>query len=71
MCGFPAGHDDVNLPIVMGAKVKMEVKEDGATLAFDIGGKKKDVDTEKLTSKTALPKALLKMLSGKTFEIEK
>ena len=70
MCGFPAGHDDVNLPIVMGAKVKMEVKEDGATLAFDIDGKKKDVDTEKLTSKTALPKTLLKMLSGKSFAIE-
>jgi muramoyltetrapeptide carboxypeptidase len=70
MCGFPAGHDDVNLPIVMGAKVKMEVKEDGATLAFDIGGKKKSIDTEKITPQTTLSKVLLKILSGKSFAIE-
>lgn len=70
MCGFPAGHDDVNLPLVMGAKVKMEVKEDGATLAFDIDGKKKNIDTEKITPQTTLSKVLLKILSGKSFAIE-
>ena len=48
----------------------MEVKEDGATLAFDIGGTSKEVDTEKLTPKEALSKSLLKMLSGKSFAIE-
>ena len=70
MCGLPAGHDDVNLPLVMGAKVKMEVKEDGATLDFDIDGKKKSIDTEKITPQTTLSKVLLKMLSGKSFAIE-
>ena len=70
MCGFPAGHDDVNLPIVMGAEVQMKVTDDGAMLAFDIGGTRKEVDTEKLTPKEALSKALLKMLAGKIFEIE-
>ena len=70
MCGVPAGHDDVNLPLVMGAKVKMEVKEDGATLDFDIDGKKKSIDTEKITPQTTLSKVLLKMLSGKSFAIE-
>ena len=70
MCGFPAGHDDVNLPIVMGAEVQMKVADDGAMLAFDIGGTRKEVDTEKLTPKEALSKALLKMLAGKIFEIE-
>ena len=70
MCGFPAGHDDVNLPLVMGAKVKMDVSDNGATLAFDIGGEKKEVDTDKHTNKTVLSKAIRLMLSGKIFNIE-
>ena len=70
LCGFPAGHDDVNLPIVMGAKVKIDVGDDGSTLAFNIDGDKKTIDTDKLTEKTSLSKALLKMLAGKIFKIE-
>ena len=70
MCGFPAGHDDVNLPIVMGAKVKMDVTDNGATLAFDMDGEKKTIETEKLTNKPALSKVLLKMLAGKIFTIK-
>ncbi|MBO4263673.1 MAG: LD-carboxypeptidase [Bacteroidales bacterium] len=38
LCGFPAGHTDVNLPLVMGASVTLDVREDGATLAFDVPG---------------------------------
>ena len=34
LCGFPAGHGDVNLPLIMGADVALEVRPDGATLAF-------------------------------------
>ncbi len=30
--GFPAGHDDVNYPLLMGAKLKLEVREDGYTM---------------------------------------
>lgn len=69
LCGFPAGHDDVNVPIVMGAKVKMDVTDNGATLAFDIDGEKKDVDTDKLLNKPSLAKSLRLMLSGKLFSI--
>jgi muramoyltetrapeptide carboxypeptidase len=54
----------------MGAKVKMDVNSKGATLTFDIDAKKKEVDTGKLTPKVTSSKALLKMLSGKTFAIE-
>jgi len=36
------------VPLVMGAKVKMDVNSDGATITFDINGEKKTVDTEKL-----------------------
>ena len=70
ICGFPAGHDDVNLPIVMGAKVKMDVTNDGATVFFDIKGEKKTIDTDKLVNKPQLSKALLKMYAGKTFDVE-
>jgi muramoyltetrapeptide carboxypeptidase len=69
LCGFPAGHDDVNVPIVMGAKVKMDVTDNGATLAFDIDGEKKDVDTDKLLNKPSLAKSLRLILSGKLFSI--
>ena len=69
LCGFPAGHDDVNVPIVMGARVKMDVTDNGATLAFDIDGEKKDVDTDKLLNKPSLAKSLRLILSGKLFSI--
>ncbi len=43
LCGFPAGHEKLNLPLVMGAPVTMEVRGDGATLTFDISGEQKVV----------------------------
>ena len=60
----------MNLPIVMGAKVNMEVTDKGATLSFNIKGKEKNVETDKLTPITKLSKALLKMFAGKTFDVE-
>ena len=47
LCGFPAGHDKVNLPLVMGARATMEVRSDGATLIFNIPGKQHIVDISK------------------------
>lgn len=44
MCGFPAGHDAVNLPLVMGATAVMDVRGDGASLSFDIPGRQTPVD---------------------------
>lgn len=38
LCGFPGGHGDVNLPLMMGAPVTLDVRSDGATLQFDIDG---------------------------------
>ena len=60
----------MNVPIVMGAKVKMDVTADGATLAFDMEGEKKTVDTDKLTNEPKLSKAVRKLLAGKIFSIE-
>ena len=64
MCGFPAGHDDINLPLVMGAPVIMDVRADGATLQFDIEGQQTEVHTSNLsTAKTPLESRLKR--SGK------
>ena len=38
LCGFPTGHGDINLPLVMGAPVTIDVRQDGASLQFDIEG---------------------------------
>ena len=46
LCGFPAGHDTVNLPLVMGAPVTLDVRKDGATLLFDIDGQQQDIKVE-------------------------
>ncbi|MBR4912824.1 MAG: LD-carboxypeptidase [Bacteroidales bacterium] len=48
LCGFPAGHEKLNLPLVIGAPVTMEVRADSATLTFDIPGVQKMVRTEGL-----------------------
>ena len=45
LCGFPGGHGDVNLPLVMGANVTIDVRNDGATLQFNIDGDQQQVNT--------------------------
>ena len=64
LCGFPAGHDDVNLPLVMGAPVTIDVRQDGATLQFDIDGQQQVVNTaEAMAPAISLSKRLV--MSGK------
>ena len=64
ICGFPAGHDDVNLPLVMGAPVTIDVRADGATLQFDIEGHQTEVHTAEISAaKTSLESRLQR--SGK------
>ena len=64
LCGFPAGHGDVNLPLVMGAKVSMDVRKDGATLQFLMDGDQQAVDTgEAQGVKTSLVRRLI--MAGK------
>lgn len=45
LCGFPAGHDDVNLPLIMGAKTTMTVRPTGATIEFSLDGEQQTVNT--------------------------
>ena len=65
LCGLPAGHGDVNLPLVMGAPVTIDVRADGATLRFDIDGEQRDINTANVVAKK-LPVADRMRLAGKT-----
>lgn len=44
--GFPAGHGNENLPLIMGAEVEMDVSDFGATLSFNVDGKKETIFTD-------------------------
>ena len=64
LCGFPSGHGDVNLPLVMGAPVTIDVRPDGATLEFNIDGDQQLVNTAGITA-TPTPAAARMRLAGK------
>ena len=51
LCGFPGGHGKVNLPLVMGAPVTIDVRPDGATLQFDIEGQQQEMAISGIRSK--------------------
>lgn len=42
-CGFPAGHDIANLPLVMGARVTLTVSDSGSRIRFHMDGKPEEV----------------------------
>jgi len=64
LCGFPAGHGDVNLPLVMGAPVTIDVRGDGATLQFDIVGNQQPVNTDAITAPST-PAPIRLRMAGK------
>ena len=64
LCGFPAGHGDVNLPLVMGAPVTIDVRQDGATLQFDMDGFQRSIPTADITAPATLA-ATRMVLAGK------
>jgi muramoyltetrapeptide carboxypeptidase len=64
LCGFPAGHGDVNLPLLMGAPVTIDVRSDVATVSFTIEGQQQEVNTADITAPST--SAILRMkLAGK------
>ena len=65
LCGFPAGHGDVNLPLVMGAPVTIDVRADGATLTFDIDGTQHEVHTADITA-APTPVTARMIMAGKS-----
>ena len=64
LCGFPSGHGDVNLPLVMGSYVTINVRADGASLQFNIDGKQQQVNTADITAPTTSA-AVRMRLAGK------
>ena len=64
LCGFPAGHGDVNLPLVMGAPVTLDVRAGGSSLLFNIDGRQRDISTADINAPTA-PAAVRMKLAGK------
>ena len=64
LCGFPGGHGEVNLPLVMGANVTIDVRNDGATLQFNIEGDQQQVNTADITTPVT-PAAVRMQLAGK------
>ena len=64
LCGFPGGHGAVNLPLVMGAPVTIDVRNDGATLQFDIEGNQKLINTGDVNA-PIIPAAIRMRLAGK------
>ena len=69
LCGFPAGHGDVNLPLVMGAPVTIDVRNDGATLQFNIDGTQHDVFTSNISAQPT-PAAARLMMAGKSTRVQ-
>ena len=64
LCGFPGGHGNVNLPLVMGAPVTIDVRSDGATVQFDISGTQRDVRTAGIDAMPT-PAAARMVMAGK------
>ena len=64
LCGFPGGHGDVNLPLVMGSNVTIDVRSDGATLQFNIDGEQQQVNTASISAPST-PAAVRMRLAGK------
>jgi muramoyltetrapeptide carboxypeptidase len=49
VCGFPGGHCKLNLPLVMGAPVTLDVRNDGASITFNIKGNQQVIRTKDLS----------------------
>ena len=64
LCGFPAGHGDVNLPLVMGSRVTIDVRRSGATVQFNIDGDRQTVPTANISA-APMPRETLMRMAGK------
>ena len=65
LCGFPAGHGDVNLPLVMGAPVTIDVSSTGSTISFGIEGQQKEFQVSPVIESTKTSVDTRMRLAGK------
>ena len=61
LCGFPAGHGSMNLPLVMGARVTLDVRSNGATVQFNIDGTQQTVRTADISAAPIAQETLMRM----------
>ncbi len=54
LCGFPAGHGDTNLPLVMGAPVTLEVTASGGSITFALEGRQAPIQVASLNDTTLI-----------------
>lgn len=65
LCGFPAGHGEVNLPLIMGAPVTIDVRSTGSTISFGIEGQKKEFQISPILESTESSVEMRMILAGK------
>ena len=65
LCGFPAGHGNINMPLVMGAHVTIDVRSVGSSVRFDIEGEKQTVRTADINTAAAFTPEELMRMAGK------
>ena len=62
---FPAGHGDLNLPLIMGATTMLDVRSRGAGIQFKVDGESYDIQTEGIVPQTKTPLINRLRMSGK------
>ena len=65
ICGFPAGHGDINMPLIMGATCVLDVRSKGAGIAFKVDGESYDIYTSGLEPKVKTPLQKRLQMAGK------
>lgn len=63
-CGFPGGHGDVNLPLIMGAPVTLDVSSSGSRISFHVEGTKEEIRTAEVMPAMRLSANERLMLAG-------
>ena len=63
--GFPAGHGDINMPLIMGSTCVMDVRSKGAAIAFKVDGESYDIYTSGLKAKVKTPLQQRLQMAGK------
>lgn len=65
ICGFPAGHGDINMPLIMGSTCVIDVRSKGAGIAFKVDGESYDIYTSGLPTKAQTPLQQRLQMAGK------
>lgn len=65
LCGFPAGHGDINLPLIMGATTTIDVTPSGAIISYDLSGEQVVINTADIEPTKVFTTQQIMQLAGK------